>query len=138
VYPIKQEIAYIVDIPPSDYYNLTAFEKQFWDIKRKNFDSIIFFKKGKFYELYEQDADIAHEKLDLKVSDRVNMRMAGVPETHFTSWAAKLIKLGYKVGRVDQMETSIGMNKRQKSAGQRDSKVSLSDIIERHRDAHTF
>jgi DNA mismatch repair protein MSH6 len=43
-------------IPSTDYSNLTSFEKQYWDVKRENMDCIIFFKKGKFYELYEADA----------------------------------------------------------------------------------
>src|SRR5690606_11994164 len=121
--------------PPAAYAKLTPFEKQFWDIKRKHFDKVIFFKKGKFYELYEQDADIGHEKLDLKLTDRVNMRMAGVPESHFNFWASKLVALGYhngqqkliqnryKVGRVDQLETKTGMEKRHQNDGIKSKEV---------------
>lgn len=104
-------------IPNSEYIKLTPFERQYWDVKRKFFDTIIFFKKGKFYELYEQDADIAHRLLDLKVSERVNMRMAGVPETYFSQWASKLIAQGFKVGKVDELETGIGMAKRHNKEG---------------------
>lgn len=43
-------------IPSSAYAKLKPFEKQYWDIKRKHNDIILFFKKGKFYELYEHDA----------------------------------------------------------------------------------
>lgn len=67
-------------IPPSSLQKFTEFESQYWEIKRFHWDTIIFFKKGKFYELYEKDAEIAKEKLDLKLTDRVNMKMAGVPE----------------------------------------------------------
>ena len=45
-------------IPKSEYQKLSPFEQQFWDIKREYFDTIVFFKKGKFYELYEMDAGI--------------------------------------------------------------------------------
>ncbi len=53
---------------------LSAPVLHFREIKRKHFDKVIFFKKGKFYELYEHDADLAKGKLGLKISDRVNMR----------------------------------------------------------------
>lgn len=72
----------------------SPFEKQYWEIKQHHWNSIVFFKKGKFYELYENDADIAHREFDLKMTDRVNMRMAGVPESSFEDWAAKFIARG--------------------------------------------
>ena len=50
--------------------------------------------EGKFYELYENDADIGAKQFDLKMTDRVNMRMVGVPETSFEFWAAKFIAKG--------------------------------------------
>lgn len=37
-------------IPPAAYNKLTDFEKQFWDIKKNHFDTVVFFKKGKFFE----------------------------------------------------------------------------------------
>lgn len=39
-------------IPAHEYERFTPFEKQFWDIKKDHFDTIVFFKKGKFYEPY--------------------------------------------------------------------------------------
>ena len=43
-------------IPESVFQTLSPFESQFWRVKQKHFDTIVFFKKGKFYELYEMDA----------------------------------------------------------------------------------
>ncbi|KAH8919876.1 hypothetical protein BT69DRAFT_1336919 [Atractiella rhizophila] len=99
-------------IPPNAWKKFTPFEKQFWEIKRECFDTILFFQKGKFYELYEDDATIGHREFDLKLTDRVKMRMVGVPEGQFPFWANKFIARGYKVGRVDQCETAIGMGMR--------------------------
>eukprot|EP00698_Gefionella_okellyi_P003683 TRINITY_DN13445_c0_g1_i1.p1 TRINITY_DN13445_c0_g1~~TRINITY_DN13445_c0_g1_i1.p1 ORF type:complete len:1151 (+),score=299.87 TRINITY_DN13445_c0_g1_i1:80-3532(+) len=99
-------------IPKEAFEKLTAFEKQFWEIKRTHFDTVVFFKKGKFYELYESDAHIGHKELDLKMTDRVNMNMAGVPENSFDHWAAKLIARGYKVGRVEQVESKLAASAR--------------------------
>jgi DNA mismatch repair protein MSH6 len=39
-------------VPDSFKKDLTPGLRQWWDIKSKNFDVIIFFKVGKFYELY--------------------------------------------------------------------------------------
>ncbi|CAG8542071.1 1112_t:CDS:10 [Diversispora eburnea] len=110
-------------IPKSAWNKFTPFEKQFWEIKSKHWDTIVFFKKGKFYELYERDADIGHSEFDLKLTDRVNMRMVGVPEMSFESWAAQFIAKGYKVARVDQMETAIGKEMREKSSKKKEEKI---------------
>lgn len=99
-------------IPKSTYNTLTPFEKQFWDIKKHHNDTVLFFQKGKFYELYEDDAVIAHREFGLKMTDRVRMKMAGVPESSFTIFANKFLALGYKVGRVDQTETAVAMGMR--------------------------
>ena len=82
-------------IPPAQWAKFTPFEKQYWEIKCKLFDVLVFFKKGKFYELYEMDADIGSKEFDLKLTDRVNLRMVGVPEASFDFWAAKFIAAGY-------------------------------------------
>lgn len=75
---------------------------------------MVFFKKGKFYELYEDDATIGHHEFDLKLTDRVNMRMVGVPESSLDMWVSQFIAKGYKVARVDQKETALGKELREK------------------------
>ncbi|KAG6841043.1 hypothetical protein C0991_002351 [Blastosporella zonata] len=84
----------------------------FWEIKQNHYDTILFFQKGKFLELYEDDARIGHQEFDLKLTSRVKMSMVGVPEMSFNFWAAKFLGKGYKVGRVDQAETALGAEMR--------------------------
>lgn len=36
-------------IPKAAWKEFTPFEKQFWEIKSKHWDKVVFFKKGKFY-----------------------------------------------------------------------------------------
>lgn len=103
-------------IPGSAWKEFTPFEKQFWEIKQNHYDTVLFFQKGKFYELYENDAMIGHQEFDLKLTDRVKMKMVGVPEQSFEMWAAKFLAAGYKVGKVEQAETAIGMEMRTKKA----------------------
>lgn len=103
-----------VYVPPSAFSAFSAFEKQYWEIKQKLWDTVVFFKKGKFYELYENDATIGHQLFDLKLTDRVNMRMVGVPESSLDMWVNQFIAKGYKVARVDQMETALGKEMRER------------------------
>lgn len=88
------------------------------------FDTVVFFKKGKFYELYERDADIAHGEFDLKIAGggRANMRLAGVPEMSFDYWAAAFIAKGHKVAKVVQTETMLGKEMREKG-GKKEEKI---------------
>ncbi|KAK9253506.1 muts domain V-domain-containing protein [Lipomyces tetrasporus] len=111
-------------IPKSAWVKFTAFETQYWEVKSKMFDTVVFFKKGKFYELYENDADIAHSEFDLRLAGggRANMRLAGVPEMSFDHWAASFIAKGYKVARVDQAETLLGKEMREKG-GKKEEKI---------------
>ena len=37
--------------------------KQWWELKQSHFDTVLFFKMGKFYELFHMDADIAVKEL---------------------------------------------------------------------------
>ncbi|KAG6810732.1 hypothetical protein H0H92_010562 [Tricholoma furcatifolium] len=99
-------------IPKSAWSEFTPFEKQFWEIKQNHYDTVLFFQKGKFLELYEDDARIGHQEFDLKLTSRVKMSMVGVPEMSFNFWAAKFLGKGYKVGRVDQAETALGAEMR--------------------------
>ena len=43
-------------------------QKQYWEIKQKYRDVILFFKVGTFYELYEDDAQVGHDVLGWKMT----------------------------------------------------------------------
>lgn len=101
-------------VPPMAMNNFSPFEKQYWEIKKNLWDTMVFFKKGKFYELYENDATIGHQLFDLKLTDRVNMRMVGVPESSLDYWAAQFVAKGFKIARVDQMETALAKEMRER------------------------
>ncbi|QID83438.1 DNA mismatch repair protein msh6 [Saccharomyces pastorianus] len=106
-------------IPSSAWNKFTPFEKQYWEIKSKMWDCIVFFKKGKFFELYEKDALLANALFDLKIAGggRANMQLAGIPEMSFEYWAAQFIQMGYKVAKVDQRESMLAKEMREGSKG---------------------
>ncbi|KAJ0329797.1 hypothetical protein COL5a_003622 [Colletotrichum fioriniae] len=116
-----------VYIPPGAWNNFSPFEKQYWEIKQTLWDTVVFFKKGKFYELYENDATIGHQLFDLKLTDRVNMRMVGVPESSLDMWVNQFVAKGYKVARVDQMESALGKEMRER--GDTSAKSKKADKI---------
>jgi DNA mismatch repair protein MSH6 len=118
-------------VPPGSFSKLTNFEQQYWEIKSKLWDTVVFFKKGKFYELYEQDATIGHQEFDLKLTDRVNMRMVGVPESSIDHWANQFVAKGYKIAKVDQMESALGKEIRERDQGSKKSQDKKDKIIRR-------
>lgn len=95
------------------------------------------FNQGKFFELFENDADIGHQHFDLKMVDRVNMRMVGVPESSFHHWASQFIAKGYKVAKgthysscladlihiVEQLENAVGKSIREKQSTSKEDKI---------------
>ena len=115
-------------IPPDAWKKFSAFETQYWEIKCKFWDTIVFFKKGKFYELYEKDATHGHQLFDFKLTDRVNMRMAGVPEASLDVWATQFVAQGFKVARVDQMESKLAKEMRERG-GEKPAKASKEDKV---------
>ena len=71
------------------------------------------------------------KEFDLKMTDRVNMRMVGVPESSVHQWAAKFLARGYKITQVDQVESLIAMNRRTKSTPKGTKKPKEETIIKR-------
>lgn len=110
-------------IPPGAWAKFSAFEKQYWGIKQKLYNSIVFFKKGKFYELFEHDATLGHQLFDLKLTDRVNMRMVGVPESSLEIWVNQFVAKGYKVAKVEQMESALGKEMRERDGSSKADKI---------------
>lgn len=117
-----------VYIPPLAWAEFSPFEKQYWEIKQKLWDTVVFFKKGKFYELYENDATIGHQLFDLKMTDRVNMRMVGVPEMSLSHWANQFVAKGFKIARVDQRESALGKEMRERD-GKKAGKAAKEDKV---------
>jgi len=115
-------------IPKDAWDRFTPFERQYWKIKATHFDTVVFFQKGKFYELYEDDADIGHQVFDLKMTERVNMRMVGVPVTKFDHWAAQFLAKGYRIAKCDERETALGKALREKETGAKGERIIGRDL----------
>lgn len=95
--------------------------RQWWVLKSQNFDSILFFKVGKFYELYHMDAEVGVKELGFTFM-RGEFAHSGFPEQAFNKMSTSLIERGYKVARVEQTETPDTMNVRIKNMTTKPSK----------------
>jgi len=85
-------------IPTKEWNAFTPAMSQYWKIKCKSYDSIIFFKLGKFYELFYEDAVICHRVLDLNWMQTDPKKLhVGFPEKNREKYANTLVDQGYRV-----------------------------------------
>ena len=88
---------------------LSPMMKQYFEIKEKNKDSILFFRLGDFYEMFFDDAKLASRELDLTLTGRdcgqeERAPMCGVPFHSCEGYIARLVEKGYKVAICEQTE----------------------------------
>ena len=90
---------------------LTPMQRQYYAIKERNQDCILFFRLGDFYEMFDEDAKLAARELDLTLTTRDRGKpkeeqtpMCGVPYHSVDSYIARLVQKGYKVAICEQME----------------------------------
>uniref|UniRef100_A0A3B4TRZ6 DNA mismatch repair protein n=1 Tax=Seriola dumerili TaxID=41447 RepID=A0A3B4TRZ6_SERDU len=100
---------------PEDFLNrVTPGMRRWWQLKSEMFDTVIFYKVGKFYELYHMDAVIGVNELALTFM-KGTWAHSGFPEIGFARFSDVLVQKGYKVARVEQTETPDMMEARCKT-----------------------
>ena len=88
---------------------LSPMMQQYFEIKKKHPDKLLFFRLGDFYEMFFDDAILASKELELTLTGRdcgqeERAPMCGVPFHSYESYVAKLIAKGYKVAICEQLE----------------------------------
>jgi len=92
-------------MPADDPMNTPAM-RQFSEIKKKYPDSIIFFRMGDFYEMFQEDAIIASSILDIALTKRQNqIPMCGIPYHATDSYLSRLISAGKRVVICEQSKS---------------------------------
>ncbi|KAM6916671.1 DNA mismatch repair protein Msh6 [Xenentodon cancila] len=100
---------------PEDFQNRnTPGMRRWWQLKSEMFDTVIFYKVGKFYELYHMDAVVGVNELGLTFM-KGTWAHSGFPEIGFGRFSDVLVQKGYKVARVEQTETPEMMEARCKT-----------------------
>ena len=89
---------------------LSPMMEQYFDIKSKYPDMLLFFRLGDFYEMFFDDAKIASEELDLVLTGRdcgqeERAPMCGVPFHSADNYIAKLVNRGYKLLFANSLKT---------------------------------
>ena len=69
-------------------------------------DTLLLFRLGDFYEMFESDAERGAALLGITLTKRHDMPMAGIPFHAAEGYLTKLLNQGYKVAICDQLETA--------------------------------
>ena len=118
-------------VPPDFLKKQTPAMRQFWDFKSQNFDKVLFFKLGKFYEMFYDDAIIGNQILDLNWMGNDSRKLhVGFPEKALEKKAEKLVAAGFKIAVIEQTETPEEMKERFKSGdkGEKTIKRKLCNV----------
>ncbi|MDD6093931.1 MAG: DNA mismatch repair protein MutS [bacterium] len=92
-----------------DKTKLAPMMQHYVELKEKNMDTIILYRLGDFYEMFFEDAELVSHELELTLTGRnagleERVPMCGVPHHAVDIYVDKLIKKGYKVAIVEQLE----------------------------------
>ena len=105
--------------------DLPPMMTQYWNIKKSYSDYLLLFRVGDFFELFYEDAKIAHKELGLTLTQKLYGKrgtpiesslllqethegvipMCGMPHHIYLQYCYKLVLLNYKVVVCDQTET---------------------------------
>ena len=88
-------------VPTAFMKQSTPCMRQYWELKTDNYEKIIFFKLGKFYEIFFQDAIICQKLLDLNWMGGAKKLHVGFPEKALDKYLPMMVNHGYKVAVVE-------------------------------------
>ena len=95
----------------ADKSKLTPVMQQYVDFKGENPDALLMFRLGDFYESFFEDAKTISAKLGLVLTSRgtdadgEDIPMCGIPWHAAETYFGRLVRAGYKLALVEQMET---------------------------------
>ena len=103
--------------PNPDALGATPVMAQYFAAKARQPDALVFFRMGDFYELFFEDAKKAAAALGIAQTYRgkhqgEDIPMAGVPVHAAEAYLAKLVRAGFKVAMVEQLEDPAEAKKR--------------------------
>ncbi len=92
-----------------DAASLTPMFRQYRELKGRHPGAILLFRMGDFYEMFNEDAEVASKALDLTLTARgkgtANVApMCGFPHHQLDAYTAKLVRGGHRVAVCDQVE----------------------------------
>ncbi len=85
--------------------------KQYWNLKDAHPGTILFFRLGDFYEMFDEDAREVSGLLQLTLTQRSGIPMCGIPHHAATTYLKKLLSFGKKIAICEQISSSYGPGK---------------------------
>ena len=87
---------------------LTPAMKQYYDLKKEHPDCLLFFRMWDFYEMFDDDAMIAHKILWIAITTRnknsdTPTPLAGIPFHAKEKYLPLLVQAGYKIAIAEQI-----------------------------------
>ncbi|MEO1236810.1 MAG: DNA mismatch repair protein MutS [Planctomycetota bacterium] len=83
----------------------TPAMRQFRRFKDEHPGCVLFFRMGDFYEMFFEDAELAHRVLGVTLTQRTEgVPMAGVPYHSVEGYLRRMIQAGHRVAVCDQVE----------------------------------
>jgi DNA mismatch repair protein MutS len=91
--------------------NATPMLRQYLEIKKLYPGTILFFRLGDFYEMFNEDAIVGSRELEITLTARQKdsanpIPMCGVPYHAAANYIARLVKKGYRVAICEQAEAA--------------------------------
>ena len=88
---------------------ITPMMQQYFEMKEKYKDCILFYRVGDFYEMFYDDALLASKELEITLTGKdcgqeERAPMCGVPYHAVDTYLNRLVTKGYKVGICEQVE----------------------------------
>ncbi len=79
--------------------------RQYARFKERHPDCVLFFRMGDFYEMFDDDAQLAHRVLGITLTQRTEgVPMAGVPYHAVENYLRRMIEAGHRVAVCDQVQ----------------------------------
>src|SRR5215831_13560008 len=84
---------------------MTPMMQQYQEAKERHPGMLLLFHLGDFYELFDDDAQLAHRVLGITLTSRdKTVPMAGFPHHQLEAYLRKLLQAGHRVAVCDQVE----------------------------------
>ena len=96
--------------------NATPMLRQYLEIRKQYPGTLLFFRLGDFYEMFNEDAVVGARELQITLTARQKgsanpIPMCGVPHHAAANYISRLVKKGYRVAICEQTEAPSKGNK---------------------------
>ena len=98
-------------VPSEEYLNLTGIFQQYWDIKSKHYDKLLFIESGLFFEIM-YNAVIFHKELSHSYCYNEKTKKIYKSLLKIKNTLSNLVSKGYKIVIAEKIETDEKMKPR--------------------------